>query len=72
MQGILVPAGTPGAVIDLLHGEILKVMGAARREGANGGARVRASREYAGRICRRDRSRSSGYALRGRGSRPAA
>jgi tripartite-type tricarboxylate transporter receptor subunit TctC len=26
MQGILVPAGTPGAVIDLLHGEILKVM----------------------------------------------
>jgi tripartite-type tricarboxylate transporter receptor subunit TctC len=26
MQGILVPAGTPKAIIDLLHGEIVKVM----------------------------------------------
>jgi tripartite-type tricarboxylate transporter receptor subunit TctC len=26
MQGILVPAGTPRAIIDLRHGEILKVM----------------------------------------------
>jgi tripartite-type tricarboxylate transporter receptor subunit TctC len=26
MQGILVPAGTPKAIIDLLHSEIVKVM----------------------------------------------
>ena len=26
MQGILVPAGTPRAIVDLLHGEILKVI----------------------------------------------
>ena len=54
LTGIVAPAGTPKEIIDRWRIEIAKAVADARGQAAAGDARLRAGRQYAGRIRRAD------------------